>query len=79
MDVCVLDVEGGRGRRVGDSWYGFSLGVSAEMHNSLEDSLPVDILADVVNLDICEIVGFESCLNEVLQVRVNVKGRIDLA
>lgn len=36
----------------------------------------MDILADVVNLEICETVGLDSCLNEVLQFRAMMNGRI---
>jgi hypothetical protein len=75
-DVGVLDVERGGGGLVGDSCYGFSFGVSARLSEYLERSLPVDILADVVNLEICEIVGFDSCLIDVLQVRASVNERI---
>lgn len=44
----------------------------------LEPSLPVDILIDVVNLEICETVGFDSCLIDVLQDSVSMNGRICL-
>lgn len=44
----------------------------------IAQNLPVDILADVVNLEICEIAGLESCDNDVLQVRAIVNGRICL-
>ena len=40
--------------------------------------LPVDILADVVNLETCETVGFDSWLNDLLQIRVIVNERICL-
>ena len=64
---------------VRDSWYGFSLDISANICERTGHYSPVDILPDVVNLDICETVGFDSCLNEVLQVRVIVNGRIDFS
>lgn len=38
----------------------------------LKASLPVDILAELVNLEICETVGFDGCLIEVLQIRASV-------
>lgn len=64
---------------VRDSWYGFSFDISAEICERTGHYSPVDILPDVVNLDICETVGLDSCLNEVLQVRVIVNGRIDFS
>lgn len=41
-------------------------------------NLPVDILADVANLDSCEMVGCDNFLSDVLQDRASVNGRIDL-
>lgn len=61
---------------VGNSCYSFSfVDLSLNLWKSMV-GLPVDILADVVNLDIWETVGFDSCLSDVLQVRVIVKERI---
>ena len=75
-DVSVLDVEGRGGGLVGNSCYSFSfVDLSLNLWKSMV-GLPVDILADVVNLDIWETVGFDSCLSDVLQVRVIVKERI---
>lgn len=76
-DVDVFDVEGGCAGLVRDSWDGFSLEFSQPGRVQLgRGNLPVDILADVVNLEICDTVGFDSDLSDVLYVRATENGRI---
>jgi hypothetical protein len=77
LNVCVLDLERGLVR---NTWYGFSFAYSVMAYKqSCLWSLPVDILAVVVNLESCETVGFVVCLSDALQVRAIVNGRIDLS